>query len=120
MRVVRKIASLRHFVAISLLAVIMSIFSVGASKASIAKAQKRTDPVISSMTWESPRGHSVGVFLDDNVSCNGCCGANCTQGNEPFNCGGDDGCGTNSCCGINCLQWNEPVNCNSPEGCNNG
>ena len=98
MKIVKKIASVRHFAAISMLAVLLSIFSAGAGKAAAQSNDKGTsDPVISSMTWETPTGGDIDSSVDDiNIICNVnlICPQNCTN--------------TPGACPSNC---NLPVNC---------
>ena len=99
MKIVKKIASVRHFAAISMLAVLLSIFSAGAGKAAAQSNDKGTsDPVISSMTWESPTCGSAADGLTDDI---------------------DGICNTNTGCPTNCINSPGicPSNCNVPVNC---
>ena len=85
MRIIRRMAATRHFVALWVLAVVMSIFAStgGRAKASAAEGQMFADPVTSAMTWERSDTDDV----DDSSSRvpNGNCYENC-----PDHC--NDGC----------------------------
>lgn len=102
MRILRKITSIRHFIMLSLLAVILNVVSLGpGTAAGQTKARRFTDPVISGMTWETPTGNAVTNGVDDvNFGCptNGVCNINC---NAPAICNGG----------------NNPTLCNIPQSC---
>ncbi len=88
MEIVRRAMSARHFLAVSLLAVVLSIVSAGGGKALGEPKQKGfSDPVISSITWESPA--DADATLDDiNIGCPSGCNVNCPNSNDgcPSNC----------------------------------
>jgi hypothetical protein len=110
MKAVKKLASMRHFVALSLLAVVLSIFSAGAGKAAVqSKGKPGGDPVIGSMSWEVPPGSGGVTLLDDNLGCPiNCVNHNCpVNANCPSNCPDEGDCW--NCPGnVNCLDGNCP------------
>lgn len=92
MKAIKNVGVARHFIIVSILGVLMSLYCVNKCKATThSKRSVLKDPVISSMTWEG--GEDTDRYLrGDNSGCP----VNCEQ-NE--NCPGN--CPTN--CVINCL-----------------
>jgi hypothetical protein len=91
MKLVQKIAEVRHFLALLVLAVGMSVFAAGAGKAAVQpKSNALRDPVIGSMTWEQANADNGATTLSDGpfVLCDPNCPRNCNG-----NC--DSTCNTN-------------------------
>ena len=89
MRAITKMAAARHFVALWLLAVVMSIFAStgGRAKASAAEGQMFADPVTSTMTWERADTDNVEDPSFGESNCPGDCPDSCPiDGSCPFNC----------------------------------
>lgn len=97
MRIIRKIGIARHFIAISLLAFMLSIFSASAGKATAQSKRKVfDDPVMSVMTWENssdsdefvnPTDINPGCPVNCNpgcvVNCDSACDGNCQNSSCP-------------------------------------
>ena len=111
MIVIRKVAAMRHFVALSMLAVLLSIFSASAGRVAAQPHRRGGDPVIGSMTWEGVPGGDSST-LADGVCDQGCTDNNCQKNGTCPN----PGCNVVGLCDPTCIP--DP-SCNEPiAGCN--
>lgn len=88
MKILKKVTEARHFLAISALALMMSVFASAAGKAAVQSSHKMCgDPVISSMTWEQSTSDYTDYGPGDipALACNGNCPKNCNP-NCVINC----------------------------------
>jgi hypothetical protein len=104
MKLMRKMAEARHFLALLGLALWMSVFAAGAGRAAMeSKTKALRDPVIGSLSWEQSNADGGMATLSDGpfAACEPNCGKNC-----PLACDGN--CNPN--CVPNC-ECNCPYNC---------
>jgi hypothetical protein len=90
----QRLGEMRHCLAVSVLALVMSIFASAAGRAAQDRSRPSGDPVIQSMAWEQPDATSYAPTLGDppTVLCDGNCTRNCVgccNGNCPANCNGN-------------------------------
>jgi hypothetical protein len=95
MKLMRKMAEARHFLALLGLALWMSVFAAGVGKAAVeSKTKALRDPVIGSMSWEQSSADGGMTTLSDGpfVLCDPNCPRNCDgncDGNCNTNCNGN-------------------------------
>jgi hypothetical protein len=95
MKAIRKISAARHFLAVLVLAVVMSVFASTIGRAAAkSKPKGFKDPVIGNMTWEDSGSNDADRLTDGPIIvCDGNCVSNCDSHCDA-NCNGN--------CNANC------------------